>query len=165
MTMKKTMTEQLYRRRAGEPVQVWRVGDGEPPEWALHCLRTFFDPGDTEGSLAACVEKYRGLLLVENLWPPLPDDWFAREYEPLPAPAPDAREALDEAAINVIREALRFSYWAAGQGIYPMDGEPARDPETFLSEYWNVHEADAEREDIENCVLEKLTCVAATPST
>lgn len=27
------MTEQLYCRRAGDPVKVWRVGDGESPEW------------------------------------------------------------------------------------------------------------------------------------
>lgn len=99
MTIKKTMTEQLYRRRAGEPVQVWRVGDGEPPEWAQKVSRKHFGksakdwwsqkPAPGEGWIvteAGAIEDARD---------------FAHDYEPLPAPAPDAREAL-EAARNVV---------------------------------------------------------------
>lgn len=71
------MTEQLYRRRAGEPVKVWRVGDGEPPEWA-------------EETAHGHAPRW-GHYLVSNEWPPLTPKEFAHSFEPVPAPAePDA---------------------------------------------------------------------------
>lgn len=83
------MTEQLYRRRAGEPVEVWRVGDGEPPEWAADIA--------SKEALAAWIAdpRFHGWWLLEGVSDyPEPPEWVAHYYEPLPAPAPDAREAL-----------------------------------------------------------------------
>lgn len=73
------MTEQLYRRRAGEPVRVWRVGDGEPPEWVREGFGGY--PGWLARSGGIVVED-RGLITKAH---------FEVSYEPLPAPAPDAR--------------------------------------------------------------------------
>jgi hypothetical protein len=39
---------------------------------------------------------------------------------------------------DVIREALRFANWAAGEGLYPAEGQPCRAPDEFLSEYTDV---------------------------
>lgn len=47
----------------------------------------------------------------------------------------DGKAKLTEARIEVIREALRFADWAAGQGICPVEGEPCRAPEEFLWDY------------------------------
>lgn len=46
-----------------------------------------------------------------------------------------AREALSPAEVQVIRDALRFADWAAGEGISPVAGQPAGDPAEFLSAY------------------------------
>ena len=40
-----------------------------------------------------------------------------------------------EAIVAVIREALRFSMWAVGEGLSPMDGEDAADPTDFFLAY------------------------------
>src|SRR3546814_15975258 len=73
------MTQQ-YRRRAGEPVDVWRVGDGEPPEWAKawHLYEACRKhPGDT-------LMRYESGV-IDFMLP----EAFARDYEPVPAdPAP-----------------------------------------------------------------------------
>src|SRR3546814_898379 len=73
------MTQQ-YRRRAGEPVEVWRVGDGEPPEWAKawHLYEACRKhPGDT-------LMRYESGV-IDFMLP----EAFARDYEPVPAdPAP-----------------------------------------------------------------------------
>lgn len=65
------------------------------------------------------------------------DDWLVGRGA-LPAYAvsgsPDAREALDEATLTVIYEALRFADWAAGEGIYPdIEGRP--ESAEFLSDF------------------------------
>jgi len=36
---------------------------------------------------------------------------------------------------TLVHDAMRFAIWAAGQGIMPDEGEPARGPEDFLYEY------------------------------
>lgn len=41
----------------------------------------------------------------------------------------------DAATIQLIRKALQFSYWAAGQGICPVEGEDAEAPEDFFLAY------------------------------
>lgn len=46
--------------------------------------------------------------------------------------APD-RDA--EAERRLVHSALKFAVWAAGEGIAPAEGEPARAPEDFLMEY------------------------------
>jgi hypothetical protein len=101
------MTEQLYRRKAGEPVRVWRVGDGEPPEWVVtQLLRAapgmeFPDrPAVMRGSVILHSDDYPRILTAAD---------FARDYEPLPAPAPDAvwrvvRRILSEHGIGAPRE-------------------------------------------------------------
>lgn len=167
--MKKTMTEQLYRRRAGEPVQVWRVGDGEPPEWTEHAIRQFLRafPGVKPRDWASAMEGSVVFRREDGRLETLAAEAFERDYEPLPtpapdarnctcnlrtrlvgdgcdvcnpdlagtvAPAPDAREALDEATLTVIYEALRFADWAAGEGICPdIEGRP--ESAEFLSDF------------------------------
>jgi hypothetical protein len=51
----------------------------------------------------------------------------ARPYTPETLAA-DARREL-------LREALRFAVWAAGEGLLPADGETANSPECFLLAY------------------------------
>lgn len=48
-------------------------------------------------------------------------------------PIPD--DIMREARLKLIREAIRFSNWAAGGGISPAEGEPASSPENFLFDY------------------------------
>ncbi len=36
---------------------------------------------------------------------------------------------------TLVYEALRFAIWAAGEGLIPIDGEPARSPEDFIYEF------------------------------
>lgn len=47
-----------------------------------------------------------------------------------------------EALRTLIRECVRFADWAAGQGIYPADGEPASVPEDFISDFLVRTDAD-----------------------
>jgi hypothetical protein len=54
-----------------------------------------------------------------------------RLASPTPLRAPAAETARD----TLIKEALRFSAWAAGEGLAPDDCEPARAPEDFLLDY------------------------------
>lgn len=37
--------------------------------------------------------------------------------------------------VTMLVEAVRFASWAAGQGLCPVEGEPARAPEDFLFDY------------------------------
>lgn len=45
--------------------------------------------------------------------------------------ADQAKKALSE----LVREAVRFSYWAAGEGICPVADQPAKAPEDFIMAY------------------------------
>lgn len=82
------MTEQLYRRRAGEPVRVWEVGTEPVPEWAAN----------SSWACAVYNSGWRGFLVLDGLSVRhLTNSAFARDYEPVPEPAPDAREALEAA--------------------------------------------------------------------
>ena len=114
------MTEQLYRRRAGEPVRVWEVGTEPVPEWVGECVRTFFNPGNYQHSLRQCIERYAGLLLIEKMWPPQPAETLARDYEPVP-PAPDA--AIDSTLTSLptaVREQLEegAGFWRTCSGCH-----------------------------------------------
>lgn len=40
-----------------------------------------------------------------------------------------------QAMLEMVYEAMRFALWAAGEGICPAPGEPAKSPEDFLYEY------------------------------
>jgi hypothetical protein len=42
---------------------------------------------------------------------------------------------MNQAMVEVICDALRFAAWAAGEGIGPQAGEPAKAPEDFLSKF------------------------------
>ena len=39
---------------------------------------------------------------------------------------------------TLIRESIRFSSWAAAQGLMPADGEDAQEPADFLMAYSNA---------------------------
>ena len=43
---------------------------------------------------------------------------------------------------TLIYEALRFAVWAAGEGLYPAEGEPAQAPEEFLFQYSKAMDVD-----------------------
>lgn len=43
---------------------------------------------------------------------------------------------------TLIYEAVRFAVWAAGEGIYPADGENAQAPEEFLFQYSEAMDVD-----------------------
>ena len=42
---------------------------------------------------------------------------------------------MADAKTKLIREALRFANWGAGEGLAPQDAEAAKDPSEFLFEY------------------------------
>ena len=43
---------------------------------------------------------------------------------------------------KLVYESVRFANWAAGQGICPVEGEPAMSPEDFLFEYSTALDID-----------------------
>ena len=92
-----------YRRKAGHPVDVWRVGDGEPPEWAASAIRQFLKafPGVTPRGWASAMEGGVVFRRDDGRLETLTVEALERDYEPLPAPSDDAREALE-----IAREAL-----------------------------------------------------------
>ncbi len=48
------------------------------------------------------------------------------------------RQALAE----MVYEVMRFASWAAGEGIAPADGEPAKDPAIILLDYCKATDID-----------------------
>lgn len=57
-------------------------------------------------------------------------------YGQVSAPSPSADAVRPgEALITMLAEAERFASWAAGEGLCPVDGQPARAPEDFLMDY------------------------------
>lgn len=56
-----------------------------------------------------------------------------------------------DAAKALIREALRFADWAAGEGIAPADGQPATAPDEFLAAY-----SDATGDDDWDALADRL---------
>lgn len=83
-----------FRQRAPErPVRVWFPGDPQPdwlPDHQRKVSETHLDKSPLGWKFDG---KYRAMIFADD---------FEREYEPLPAPAPDAREALE-----IARQALR----------------------------------------------------------
>src|SRR3546814_13520340 len=116
------MTQQ-YRRRAGEPVDVWRVGDGEPPEWAKawHLYEACRKhPGDT-------LMRYESGV-IDFMLP----EAFARDYEPVPADPDPAVLVTPEGTAAAIAD-MHASAAQVGLGIVPdpaqiawVGGVPAR---------------------------------------
>ena len=90
------MTEQLYRRRAGEPVPVWD-GEGDVPEFVAAGLTRWADRegADTAAQWLAEDRKEGRLFLVDGSGElrSYTSTELARDYEPVP-PAPDAPAVL-----------------------------------------------------------------------
>jgi hypothetical protein len=56
---------------------------------------------------------------------------------------------------KLIYEAIRFASWAAGEGLGPVDGEPAMAPEDFLFEYCRDM-AEPDWDKLPEIILERL---------
>jgi len=52
-----------------------------------------------------------------------------------PAQVPSPGSRLCQHDLDLIYEALRFYVWGAGEGLSPVAGEPAEEPESTLGEY------------------------------
>ena len=61
-----------------------------------------------------------------------------------------------EALVVMLSEAVRFASWAAGEGICPVEGQPARAPEDFLMEY-----SDATGEEEWETMADRLPAILA----
>lgn len=57
---------------------------------------------------------------------------------------------------KLVYEALRFSVWAAGEGIGPVRGEPAESPEDFLYDY-SVATGDQDWEMLPSAITKSLS--------
>lgn len=80
------MTVQLCRRRAGKPVRVWRVGEGEPPEWVVVAWAPLID---------VWRNTHFGWFLVEGEALVAPSVFLAL-YESLCSPSVDALLELEK---------------------------------------------------------------------
>lgn len=135
------MTEPLYRRRAGEPVEVYDPRSGKPvPDWlAKHVGRL------SDDDVVARGEGFIGRWAFEN------------HYEPVPAP--DAREALDLPRVWAL---LRIVWQSFDHGGESMRSQRAQALEVAMRLIDRGHDIDKLLEAANTCDADRWSYISAS---